>query len=392
VVQAADLAFDATSWSPDSRYFAYWTFSSAESLTRHDEATGSLHFVDVSTGATCVSVAPSDIPWYPRFTRVMWTTEGHAELQDAEGTRRSVVPCLVDADGTPATGEAVADAATADVLAPGGRYRLIDDGCLNRRTSIVSVPDNQEQVALTWRAFDYEDAACGSPPEWLSPDTVLIPETIDHGPTLLFAADGELRDARDYFDLPDATLDPDKLEKQPRLYGHGVPMAHDQFAVVADEYNNENLPLRVLHGETGDVETLPFDHFISASPDGEWLAAWGGEDRAHQVHSAWIRRTADVGGTWVPLAGPPEGWRSAKWSPDSTRVAIGGPASVLVFAVPDGRRVGTWDLQPFDGEVDRGIWPGPWSPDGRYVVAHGLADKHGLFIIPVPTPLSETSR
>ncbi len=212
-------------------------------------------------------------------------------------------------------------------------------------------------------------------PYWVSDDTILIPETTELGPVLLSASEGVVALARDRFGL----------EEVPEgLTATSTAVDDDGYAILLLR-GSGNVPLRLYRSVDHRVERLPLHHLIAFSPDGRWIAAWGGEDPAHQGHPAWIRQVDDVGGEWVPLDGPPEGWRSARWSPDSTRLAMGGPGSMMVYRVPDGRRVAAWGTRPFGAETaDSSTWLGPWSPDGRWLVARGVAgDQMGLFVIDV---------
>ena len=379
-----DRRDDGSAWSQDRRFLAYWTLGAdeyrvhgggfVEKPERGDFPTGELHLLDALIGQSCLSAAQAGVGIGApgdAGSAVRWLPDGRVRIGWQVGR-----PCHDDFETVP-TPEPTTPP---DQASPNGQYRVVTavrdpDRCFARHTTLVDTRSGATVAELDWTGRDYEDAPCGMDPRWVSGDTILIPETAEQGPVLLSAREGVVALAKDRFGLEDLPWD---------LTATGTAVDDDGYAILLHPLSG-NVPLRLYRSVDHRVESLPLHHLIAFSPDGRWIAAWGGEDPAHQGHPAWIRRMDDVDGEWMPLDGPAEGWGTTRWSPDSTRLAMGGPGSVSVFAVPDGRRVAAWDTRPYGAEeTDSSTWLGPWSPDGRWLVASGVAgNQMGLFVIDV---------
>ena len=69
---------------------------------------------------------------------------------------------------------------------------------------------------------------------------------------------------------------------------------------------------------------------------------------------------------------------------EEARLAVAGPASVAVYRSPDGQRERLWSTWPYGERSEFRVSVGPWSPDGRWVVAAGVhGNRTGLFLLEV---------
>jgi hypothetical protein len=378
-------------WSPDGRHLAYWTLGEDEyrpghGFDPHVDAPGTLHFLDTATGVSCTSTVQAGYPLYWGDSGpVRWRSDGRVEIdtrwQSGTDTWSSEwrVGEVCGRDSSPLATATPDPAPPNEERSPGGRFVVVTSTLSEAeervRTELLPAAGGPPVAVVDWQRISYEDGYID--PVWIGDGEYLVRESWDRGPLLLSADRGVVEVGSTLFGVPQR----DMLRATPIHGPDGVR------AVALEVEGAENIPLRLYHRDTGRSEVLPLDHLISTSPDGQWLAAWGGADPAHEGRPAWIRRIDDVDGQWVGLDGPPKGWSSLRWSPDATRVAMGGPGYVVAFSVPDGRRVGTWDTRPFGGGdvSDAATWTGPWSPDGRWLVASGTAGgETGLFVLPVP--------
>ncbi|MCS6910386.1 MAG: hypothetical protein NZM11_07435 [Anaerolineales bacterium] len=89
ITTAPQLRFD--SWSPTGDFIAYWAFSAEEAAIGHTNSPGSLRFLDVRTGQSCLypyNAASSN-------TSLVWQPDGRIVILN-EGMARLGTPCNDD--------------------------------------------------------------------------------------------------------------------------------------------------------------------------------------------------------------------------------------------------------------------------------------------------------
>ncbi len=368
-------------WSPDSRWVAYWAAlqEDVENFAAYGFPTGTLHFVNVETGKSCVM---------PEFTdgdgdRIRWSDDGAAILFTDEGWFTGG-PCQAEpyaplADYTPEVGEHPDPA-----LSPDGRYRAAttllssEGGVLTFETTLTPRDDKQPVQGVTWqideRLGDY--ALMG---EWISQSQFLIYETLTKGPLILDTEGGVTSVLSELFGLREV---PSVLDEQ----GYGlraVPapgVEPDSFHLlltgVGVEGNSPSVTL--YHPESWLVETLPYRSvwWEPFSADHQWLLMDERPDvGGYESHAIRIRRIEDVDGEWQLLA---TGVDSVLWSTDWVEMAFSDESRITWQTFPDAEPIGRWDTGQF------WTYPVEWSPDGRYLVTEGNVPgtwRYGLFLL-----------
>jgi len=111
-------------------------------------------------------------------------------------------------------------------------------------------------------------------------------------------------------------------------------------------------PILIYRGHTNAV------YAISWSPNGRYLAS-ASEDGTVQVWDAATGQRLYTYGQQSNSASPSP-WSTVSWSPDGTRLAIGGPGGALVFDALTGKNATTYNAQGTVHDV-------AWSPGGQYL-------------------------
>lgn len=361
-----------SSWSPDGRFFAFWemgedVYRPAYGYDSAASAGGTLRFLDQDRGEICTSRRQVGFSfWTNGRGALRWSADGRVILDGLVGW-----PC---GDGFMAEPSATAGSADGE-LSPEGGFQVLDRSavgdCAAHESELREAATGRLIVELAWKSESYKDAPCGVAARWVDEGSYLIPETIDRGPVLLSASQGAIALAESFVPEQEAHL----LTSQALMPVDGRP-------AILIWFRMPGRPLRLYHLSSGELEVLPFERFLAASPDGRWLAV--GESGAPESREAaiWIRPVSAAGEAWTPIRGEGLLPQRLRWSPDGARLAVAGPASVSVYRTPDGQREGVGSTLPFGAGGDEPVWLGPWSPDGiRLPVAAVSGQRTGLYVL-----------
>lgn len=376
VAQAAYIRF--ASWSPNSRWFAYWD-STAEDIDRQanpiQEPLGTLTFINAETGEPCA------MPLFDSDTQnqhMVWTADNRAVVSVAGKSWRGL-PCQPDsfvADET-APPTATTDAA----LFANGRYRIqtdiLDENAnpIPVRTTLFDTANDQPLYTVEWQSQSYVDGCCSG--EWVSPSQYLINGTMER-PLLIDAELGVLDVALDIFKAQPLSSTPDG---DMRLY-HALALpaeARDQFHLFLTLRGDlgEDFPaIQLYHAERGLVESLPAGgNLWNLSDIEEWIPLYEevgvdqlfpGRQRTDH-YNLWARRLEDVdlegiGGEWQLIA---PAISRASWNDDQSEIAFTQNEKTVVWQTfPEGEALGRW-------HSDYYIWRNYFSANGRYLVTIG---------------------
>jgi hypothetical protein len=365
-----------SSWAPAGSHFAFWELG--EDVYRPDYGyrldgglENTLRFFDGHSGGICTSGVQVQYSPYRSHVRdiVGWSSDGRVILDGQIGW-----PCGDTFEAAPTSMPEPAEG----LLSPKGGFRFVDrvaaTDCTDHHSVMLDANTGRSIVELAWRSESYIDAPCGVEPGWVEEGSYLIPESVELGPVLLSAREGVVRLAEGLVDSPESAY---------HVTSRALPRPGGGFAIALWQRAGGK-PMGLYHADSGRLEALPFDSFLGASADGRWLAASGSGAPEHQEAEIWIRPASAVGAAWTPILGEGLVPESLRWSPDGARLAVAGPASVAVYRSPDGRRERYWSTRPYGERVESRVFVGPWSPDGRWVVAAGVhGQRTGLFLLEV---------
>lgn len=399
----------AYTWSPDSQWLAYWTFTPEEAKRDFDYPPGVLHFLNAQSGQTCESGYGVG---YGYFAMPLdWLADGHVLLVTSDGDIRLGSPCKADyvslSTLLPVKVDSIAThnqdrnlflLHSVDGLLlfdPQSRsVRPLDNrikggvsgytwspkstrlGFTSGRvaspfeavTYIVDVKTGKLEQAVPWQATDAIGVFAG--PTWLNEDQFLIQYTLDRGPLLVTIGKETAEVAPKLFNQTTA----------PTLQAVGQIMAGTSNYHVA-LYSLENRPAKVLlfHSENRMVEELPFGE-LEFSPSGSTFVGYDDTGRF------WARSVDPIGSEAKLFLKRGIGGFPVSWSASGDRLAAASENEILVFSIPGGERIGNWKVQGYT------TIPGDWSLDGKYLVVRGDRPAHAgaaLFVIEVPNKISE---
>jgi len=359
-VTATALRFD--SWSPDSRWFAYW---SAES----EEGPATLAFAEVESGEICIhaEVTALDIS----NGDLIWQEDGSVEaLLGEERIAFRGLPCekfVLDDDFK------VLDPRTWEEESPNGLYSAVihifktDGPVFNTNLRITENETNKELFS-----FDYLDSAHTFffGPRWLNNELYLIGTTLDQGILYFSITDNQVSHLLpDFLDLP--TSEEENIWK---IITQVDPIMGEYHLLF--ETNRGSL---LLHSELDQVEELPFSLGVffnngtgrlwSFSPDGRWMLLSIDSPIHEGDLETWYRSVDPPGSEAVHFvvnsgAGHPPA--------EGQLMVLNRQGSVDLVSFPDGQLLSTWRAPGY--YVDY-VWR---SPDGFHFVARGIQNETGV--------------
>jgi len=379
---AARVSF--LSWSPDGETIAYLEHSPKDLAVLPPLPPGTLKFLNPATGRVCDSNLILPEGDYLRASKITWTPDGELLVNTNDQSVRGK-PCT---EFSPVSGPAMAAAEVPDPsVSPDGAHRAQtevrarSDGILELTTTLTDLRTGQVENSVEWR-IDERLGDLGLGGSWLTEDLFLIYETLDQGPLLLTAGQGVSEAALELFGLMDIPnmLGPEGVNLSAR--GAAVSGTQTYHLVLGGVGVEENFPaLRLYHSETGQVEELPFTHtgWPVFSPDGRWLVMDALPIKeGYESSELWLRPLDPVGSEARRLAsGNSSRWI---WAPNWTLVAGESGGDIVLFSVPDGALIGSWD------GGDYNLFPLNWSPGGEWLAVHGYlpnGGEEGLFVLPV---------
>lgn len=418
------------SWSPDSRYLSFWTWTAAEVEVDYLLPAGTLHFFDAVARRACESPVKVGYPYFGGT--LVWQHPGVAWMATSDERVVSLQPCSVkdpayldfstpvtalqappqpalvhrEKDGSLRPLEGPVDSDNIVLVGAGSTYLLetvdgrvtevggeillgpyspdgrrlavsesLSEGSFTVLTRIVEVATAEELAAVSWE----QQTALGGGVyvSWLNNEELFIGDHVI-GEPLILRVDGEVVTvASDLFgrDCSGVVC----------LLGSGRMAGSGDYNLLLEDPQEEFYPRPwlIYHSETGTAEELPASGGYAFSPDGRTLASILPKEADLGTGLWW--RALDGGG---PL---PRFFKfsavdvSYGWSPDSSKIAfrfdggfgvvsIGFPAEAMLWAT------GAYEAGSFI-----------WSPDSSHlaVPAHkvgvGIAgpDDGGLFIVNV---------
>lgn len=393
VLRGVNPAWGPVDWSFDNAWFAFWEILDAPPLgVGGGETMARPGFFHVASGRTCLHDELAG-PYLSRFGRVVtlfWEPDGQATV-GVGGRWFRGQPC-----GTFAPIDPIANTTEIEVdISPDGRYRALTvfrTTTPSAETTITDLQTGDDVVVLEWWPSVRPEVA-----SWVGSRGYLLHGSGDRGPLLVSLPGGEAVAVVPElfgFDLPPAQ------RHEFRVYGAENRATGDLHLLLAYEGNRPAPPLLLYHGESGDVETLPFTaaHRVRAgsearagfSPDGEYL-----------LLRAVFGAPSGGNGLW---ARPVDGERADVFEASAWMGALvsDGARRVAVDDVPEGRRVDVLELPA--GEVLQQWQTDPyqllavsWSPDGAVLLLHGSRaasrdyvppeDRFGTFLANVDYPV-----
>lgn len=358
-VSSPRLRFD--SWSPDSRWAAYW-------LGNSDNAPAHLAFADVRSGTICEheEVGIDDI----YSGDVKWLEDNSALVMLADGSAFRGLPCgvlSVPPDFTPPN--------RGSILSPNGRYRADTttewEGELRHNTTtFIDVSSDQVVATVLWDGSPH----FWSDFDWLNDEMFFIGPTVDQGVLYVTVPDGKTGDVMT--DL--LKLDERDITDSPQIFLH-FDRDKNQFHLLVERWKYpSNLPLLLYHSELDTIERLSLDrawHFNGSvfSPDGKWIFV--GTVMDPDTIELWLHPVDPPGGAAIKIA---EGAGLAGFSYESQKMAFLTRNSVQIFEFPAGKLLNQWRSTGY--HIDR-VW---WSPDGRWLAMQAFSsgvNPEAIFVI-----------
>lgn len=412
------------SWSPNGDWLPYWTWTPEEMEIDYTYPPGSLHLINIGTGATCE--APFEIA-YPYFTSTLvWTRDGMAWGLTSDGKVFGFLPCQAYGDTTavevpekivgiylpPGPRVAVAVDGNVDVLSvsspestlllggettdflfdidihqsrslqgramagsysPDGRWIASDEagskGPESLMTRIRNLATGEVVAQVGWRQQPAEGQC--DPPEWLDDAQVLIICNVLGGP-LLLGVNGQVTEVDADFFHRDCGVSVCQTLAAPS------DPVHDWHVVMADPAGSSPGAWLIYHPEEATTESLPELDLLALSTDGQGLSGI----RDLPAVSLWVRRVDPIGASpmlvpadLIPLP--------LSWSPDSSALAYGLVRGVGSLLLADSEGV-NWSLGDYSPVSIL------WSPDNHHLAVQASGERaigamrEALFIVNVP--------
>ncbi len=378
IAEGATVRFDT--WSPDSRWLAYWVFEAEHLTILPVDATSTLHLYDLDTGQTCAH--PQILSQDYRDT-LSWQSSEHF-IVSTGSTVWLGAPCAETF--TPVEGSTDATPTPPDPgLSPGSDYLAATTvitttgGILQLSTTVTEAATGTVLHRIEWETEqglgDYTGWLGG---EWITDRQFLIWETRRQGPLVVEVAGGVIEAAPALFGVP-AEAGPGVSLRTVAAPAPRLEAPHLLLIGVGIEANFP--PVRLYHPETGQVEALQYTHLWghAFTPDGQWVLLDARPIRdGYESYSLWTQPIDPPGGV-ARLIG--EG--KAAWSADWTRVAFGLDHTLTAVTFPEGAGLGAWVASE-----QYSLFPYAWSPDGRWLAVVGATGRPqmALFVIEVAAP------
>lgn len=355
------LRFD--SWSPDSRWIAYW-FSESE----YDKAT--LAFWDIESEQNCnhENVQADDI--WSGWTK--WQDDGRIYV--GSGGNDQIVFGLPCSPFSSSDQFQPSDPRTSTTSSPSDKYSAtLEIYRIEGPTffSKLSITDNvSNEVVFSFEFLDGpHDFYVG--PRWLNDELYLIGQTLDQGLLYYSSAQNDIGPV-----FPDIVALPTSEEVNiTQISVHMDPLAENFHLLF--EMNDQGTVL--YHSETGETEVLEdysfayFDDGLggwwSFSPEGTWLALSKQDANQESQADMWYRALDPPGSlaTRFMFLGS-----SAPSAAETINVGTFRQGYLELFAFPEGAQLGEWSAPRYWLDYR---WS---SPDGTYFVARGSHKESGL--------------
>lgn len=373
---AANTMIRLESWSPDGKFFAYWSFD-AEQRFDYSYPPGTLYFLRTDREEICSYSYPV---MYSGQDSLNWQADGTVIIL-AGNLPRSGVPCenfsvVTDATNIPANVSNFS-------LSPGGNYRavtkVLDTAPYLAETTILNMLTGSVENNVQWKFHD----VMKSPGEgqWLNSNQFLINETADQGPLLITVGQGVVRVADDIFGQPVNCREDCFLTAN----GASVLETDSYHIVLFGVGETSSFPaIQMYHSESSVIEKIPFQQGGFFSPDGKWLIFYDeriSTQKSRGNFQLWLRPVDPAGATVNFLASTDVNPFPLSWSPDNTKLAIPSSTGVTVFRFYNDTLVETERWKTDDYRVIEALW----SPDSQSLVLRGDLSAPGsqeaLFLI-----------
>jgi hypothetical protein len=365
------------SWSPDSRWIAYWVPASPDG----SYWTSSIPiFYEIATGRTCdyPQFAGGIAPEFPN-TFTLWQPDGYATLV-VNGVPFAGLPC---GDFVRAPDSFVPSGYAPSQLSPDGKYRVTTvyklDEAGNPIAATTTITDEATGAVLNtvqWRNTVGQILGwIGG--QWIGSTMFMLRIPADQGPLLIHVGD------------------PHIVEVLPELFGitfdRGASPSPFISGVIDESSGSYHLLLQLpfgnmllYHSETNDIERLPFlstgymystYKFVAQgfSPDGKWLLMQVPDDHPHgDPNKTWIRPVDGRKQTATYFGRISYGLWNEPMHTIAYTGSMGNPSEdVYIMSFPDGQVLSRWHLD------DATLSLLAWSPDGTMLLLQGTVSTNG---------------
>lgn len=363
------------SWSPDSKFLAYWTFTEEEASKSYLLPPGRLHFFEVPNKRSCTySYVASGGAWNRALT---WLPDGKVMIF-TDGLARVGTPCRNDfaqikgVFGVRAPGNSA--------WSPGEKYRAttnsqrITNGIISATTTIVDAFNGRQMNAVQWQVPDAK-GELGLGGQWLTDEHFLIYESLSEGPLLVTIGREPIRLVHDVFKITGA---PSGVRF--KAYGTTKEGTNAFHILLYGSGPVADLPpIRLYHSESKHIEELPFRYvwWPPFSPDGKWLLMYRLADKR-----IYFRSVDELNADFRPLTDS----HTARldFAPSSSLIAISQRSTFSIFAFPKMTLLVSHDISDFE------VGDQLWSPDSRWLAVSGFIHptyrhQQGLFLVELKT-------
>jgi len=208
-------------------------------------------------------------------------------------------------------------------------------------------------------------------PQWINEDQFVIISSNDLGPVLI-DVDGTRQNVGLAFFNRATPLDSAIYAQRDDQSGH--------FHLLLEIFDDEEYPLRLYHSESGEREALTAGqaHFMNAvlAENGRWLLTLNStEDNGREW---WIRPIDPPNSTPQRLV-TNDDTINLWMAPVGDYVAVGYSDKLELLTLPDATVLATYAV------AEQTIYPLGFSPDGRFLVLEAVSPegRETLFILPV---------
>ena len=363
-VTSPRLRFD--SWSPDSRWIAYWS-AEAEDLPAQ------LAFINVQSREICQhdSILTEDI-W---SGYVSWGENDNViAVLDLSGSALQGMPCEQFSSTEPVT-----ISHTETSISPDGRYLAEttisgwEEQLIHKVTTITEISTKQITATINWDGSPHVWAESG----WLNNKLFLIGLDIHRGPLYVSVPDG--RAGNVVSDL--LGLDIQEVGYVSHV-GRHTNTATEEYHLLLTMWNEPpGSPLLLYHSELDLIEELPFyqSRIVAGSnfsPDGKWLfLSYPSSKESNETEDFWIRAVDPPESPAVQLA---EGMGFMGFSQEAQKIIFDKNTFVHILNFPSGETIKRVAGEGYDLS---GVW---WSPDGTWLAIQGVpfsSKPEALFVI-----------